>query len=57
MGSRSGTNKGGYVFGADAIAETYTVERDGVKIIRLRWHFKHYKKKLKEIKTKKIKRA
>lgn len=53
MGSRSGTNKGGYVFGADSIAETYTVERDGVKIIRLRWHFKHYKKKLKEIKTKK----
>lgn len=48
MGSRSGTNKGGYVFGADAIAETYTVERDGVKIIRLRWHFKHYRKKLKQ---------
>lgn len=52
MGSRSGTNKGGYVFGADAIAETYTVERDGVKIIRLRWHFKHYKKKLKDDKIK-----
>ena len=53
MGSSSGTNKGGYVFGTYAIAEKYTVERDGVKIIRLRWHFKHYKKKLKEIKTKK----
>lgn len=56
MGSRSGTNKGGYVFGGDAIAENYIVERNGIKIIRIRWHFRHYKKKLKNIETKKRKK-
>ena len=44
MGSRSGTNRGGYIYGARAVGETYTVERNVVKIIRLRFKFKRYKK-------------